>query len=75
MDWIESESFRLFCPLFANEFVGREAFEGLEAADETSIWKPRLAILRSEAGYFGSLNSAEAAVLGEMAEAIFVICQ
>jgi len=34
MGWIESESFGLFCPLFANEFVGRETFEGLEATAE-----------------------------------------
>lgn len=34
MGWIERESFGLFCPSFANEFVRREAFEGLEAATE-----------------------------------------
>ena len=32
--WIEGESFRLFCPGFADELVGREAFEGLEPPGE-----------------------------------------
>src|SRR4051812_39073975 len=30
MDWIEGESVWLFCPSFADELVGGEAFEGLE---------------------------------------------
>ena len=30
MDWIEFESFWLFCPDFADVFVGREAIEGFE---------------------------------------------
>src|SRR5882757_7022828 len=30
MDWIESESVWLACPDFADVFVGREAFEGLQ---------------------------------------------
>lgn len=30
MDWIEFESFWLFCPDFADVFVRREAIEGLE---------------------------------------------
>ena len=32
MDWIEFESFRLFCPAFADVFVRSEAFESFEAA-------------------------------------------
>src|SRR5215210_300783 len=34
MDWIESESIGLDCPGSADELVGCEAFEGLEAASE-----------------------------------------
>ena len=34
MDWIESESFGLGCPEFADELVRGEAFEGLETASE-----------------------------------------
>ena len=34
MDWIESESFWLGCPDFADELVWREAFEGLESSAE-----------------------------------------
>ena len=34
MDRIEPESFRLFCPDVADEFVGREPFDGLEAPSE-----------------------------------------
>ena len=30
MDWIESESFRVVCPDFADVFVGCETFEGLK---------------------------------------------
>lgn len=30
MDWIESESFRLVCPCFADGFVRREALERLQ---------------------------------------------
>ncbi len=32
MDWIESESFGLVCPCFANGFVGCEALERLQPA-------------------------------------------
>ena len=48
MGRIEPESFGLFCPAFANEFVRCEAFEGLEAAteivagDEVSQMLPKL---------------------------------
>lgn len=48
MDRIEPESFGLFCPAFANEFVWCEAFEGLEATteivagDEVSQMLPKL---------------------------------
>jgi len=31
MDWIEPESFWLFCPHFADELVGGQAFQGLQA--------------------------------------------
>src|SRR5215469_7924226 len=31
MDWVESESGWLFCPGFADELVGCQPFEGLEA--------------------------------------------
>ena len=34
MDWIERESFRLFCPELADEFVRCEALQGLEASRE-----------------------------------------
>ena len=34
MEWIEDESFRLFCPCLADEFVGCEAFECLESPAE-----------------------------------------
>jgi hypothetical protein len=34
MDWIEPESFRLFCPESADEFVWCEALQGLEASRE-----------------------------------------
>src|SRR5450432_2767021 len=34
MDWIELESFRLFCPESADEFVWCEALQGLEASRE-----------------------------------------
>ena len=34
MDWIQSESFRLGCPAFADELEGREAFEGLQPSPE-----------------------------------------
>ena len=34
MDWIESEALRFFCPVFADELIGCEAFEGIESADE-----------------------------------------
>ena len=30
MDWVDDESIRLRSPLFADEFIGREAFEGLQ---------------------------------------------
>ena len=30
MDWVVNESLWVDCPLFANEFVGREAPQGLE---------------------------------------------
>ena len=48
MGRIEAESFGLFCPAFANEFVRREAFECLEATteivagDEVSQMLPKL---------------------------------
>lgn len=32
MDWIEPESFGLFCPHFADELVGGEALQGLQAS-------------------------------------------
>src|SRR5271166_5188411 len=32
MDWIESESFGLFCPCLADGFIGREALERLQPA-------------------------------------------
>lgn len=34
MDWIEPESFGLFCPDFADELVWRESLEGFEPAAE-----------------------------------------
>ena len=34
MERIEVESFGLFCPAFADVFVGCEAFEGLQPAAE-----------------------------------------
>jgi len=34
MDWINDESLRFSCPSFADEFVGRESFEGFEAPPE-----------------------------------------
>ena len=34
MERVEVESFGLFCPGFADELVGREAFEGLEPSGE-----------------------------------------
>jgi hypothetical protein len=34
MDWIESESVWVVCPDFADVFVWREAFEGLETPAE-----------------------------------------
>src|SRR5919206_3102786 len=34
MEWIEPEAFGLACPLFANELVWREAFQGLQAPAE-----------------------------------------
>ena len=34
MDRIQGEPFRFDCPLFADELVGREAFEGLQTSPE-----------------------------------------
>jgi hypothetical protein len=34
MDWIELESFRLWCPLFTDALVWCEAFEGLQFAGQ-----------------------------------------
>ena len=34
MDWVESKSIRGLRPEFAEVFVGREAFEGLESSGE-----------------------------------------
>ena len=34
MEWVENESFGLGSPAFADEFVGREAFEGLQSSPE-----------------------------------------
>ena len=34
MDWVESKSVWLVSPEFAEVFVGREAFEGLESSGE-----------------------------------------
>ena len=36
MDWVELEPLWFDCPLFADEFVGREAFEGLEPSPEVA---------------------------------------
>src|SRR5271156_316438 len=34
MDWVECESFGLFCPCFGDELVGRQALEGLQSSGE-----------------------------------------
>ncbi len=34
MDWVEGKSIGLLCPEFAEVFVGRESFEGLESSGE-----------------------------------------
>jgi hypothetical protein len=31
MDWVEPESFGLFCPYFADELLGSDALQGLQA--------------------------------------------
>ena len=51
MDWVEPESFWLACPLLADELVGCEVFEGLEAAavvvggDEVIEVPPQLVVV------------------------------
>jgi hypothetical protein len=51
VEWIWFESFRLVCPAPADELVGREAFEGLEAAgkivciDEVIEMLPELCVV------------------------------
>ena len=37
MDQVLSEPFRLDCPLFADELVGRDGFEGLQPAPEVVV--------------------------------------
>jgi hypothetical protein len=34
MGWVDDESLRLFCPCFADGFVGSEPLQGLQAAAE-----------------------------------------
>ena len=51
MGWIESEPLRFFCPAFADELEGSEAFEGLEppskvvGIDEVAEMSPELVVV------------------------------